>query len=57
MESYDEETASLGAEAQARLAGDAIAATGDLGAYGFFTSALSELAVAILDAASRPTSR
>jgi PmbA protein len=46
VQAYDEETASLGAEAQARLAGDAIAATGDLAAYGFFTSALSELAVA-----------
>jgi PmbA protein len=45
-EAYDEETALLGAEGQAELAGKAIAAVGELAAYGFFTSALSELAVA-----------
>jgi PmbA protein len=44
--SFDEETASLGAEDQAQLAGRAIAAAKPLAAYGYFTSALSELAVA-----------
>ena len=43
---YDEHTAGLGAEQQAELAGRAIEAAGPLAAYGFFTSALSELAVA-----------
>jgi PmbA protein len=43
---YDEETASLGPEAQASLAGRAIEAAAPLAAYGFFTSAVSELAVA-----------
>ena len=46
VEAYDEETASLSAEEQARLAGHAITAAGPLAAYGFFTSAVSELAVA-----------
>jgi PmbA protein len=46
VESYDEQTASLGAEGQARLAGEAIEATAPFAAYGFFTSAVSELAVA-----------
>ncbi len=46
VEAYDEETAALGAEGQARLAGEAIAAAGPLAAYGYFTSAESELAVA-----------
>jgi PmbA protein len=43
---YDEETAALGAEELAQLAGTAIEATAPLAAYGFFTSAVSELAVA-----------
>jgi predicted Zn-dependent protease len=43
---YDEETAALGAEGLAQLAGAAIGAAGEFGAYGFFTSAVSELAVA-----------
>jgi predicted Zn-dependent protease len=43
---YDEETAALGPDDQARLAAAAIAATGDTGAYGFFTSGVTELAVA-----------
>jgi predicted Zn-dependent protease len=42
----DEETADLGPEDQARLAAAAIAATGNTPAYGFFTSGLTELAVA-----------
>jgi PmbA protein len=42
----DDETASLGPEDQARIAATAIAATGDTGAYGFFTSGVTELAVA-----------
>jgi predicted Zn-dependent protease len=46
VEAYDEETASLGAEGQARLAGEAIVAAAPFAAYGFFTSAVSELAVA-----------
>jgi predicted Zn-dependent protease len=45
VEGYDEETAQLGPEEQARLAGAAIGA-GDVPVYGFFTSAVSELAVA-----------
>jgi PmbA protein len=43
---YDEETASFGAEEQAHLAGRAIEAAAPFAAYGFFTSAVSELAVA-----------
>ena len=43
---YDEETASLGAEDQARLAGSAIEAAPDFGLYGYFTSGVTELAVA-----------
>jgi predicted Zn-dependent protease len=43
---YDETTAALRAEDLAQLAGEAIDATGDLAAYGFFTGAVSELAVA-----------
>ena len=46
VSAYDEETAALGAEEQAQLAGRAIEAAAPLAAYGFFTSALSELAVA-----------
>jgi predicted Zn-dependent protease len=43
---YDEETASLGAEDQARLAAAAIEAAGDFGLYGYFTSGVTELALA-----------
>jgi PmbA protein len=46
VDGYDEATASLAAEDLAQLAGEAIDATGELAAYGFFTSAVSELAVA-----------
>jgi PmbA protein len=46
VEAYDEETASLSPEDQARLAGEAIQAAAPFAAYGFFTSAVSELAVA-----------
>lgn len=45
-EGWDEQTAQLGPDEQARLAASAIAATAELGAYGFFTSAETELAVA-----------
>jgi len=43
---YDEETAALGAGDQARLAAAAIAASGDFDLYGYFTSGVSELAIA-----------
>jgi PmbA protein len=43
---YDEETASLGAEDQARLAAAAIAGAPDFGLYGYFTSGVTEIAVA-----------
>lgn len=43
---YDEATAAMPAEEQARLARGAIAAAGELGVYGFFTSGVTELAVA-----------
>ena len=43
---YDEETAELGADDQARLAAAAIAASGDYGLYGYFTSGVVELAIA-----------
>ena len=43
---FDEETAALGPEGQARLAAAAIEAAGDLPVYGFFTSGTTELAVA-----------
>ena len=46
VEGDDEETAQLGPDDQARLAGVAIAGAGEIPAYGFFTSAVSELAVA-----------
>jgi predicted Zn-dependent protease len=46
VDGHDDETASLGAEAQARLAGEAIEAAAPFAAYGYFTSAESELAVA-----------
>ncbi len=46
LDGYDEETASLGAEDQARLAAAAIGAAGDFDLYGYFTSGVSELAIA-----------
>jgi PmbA protein len=46
VEGYDDQTAALGPDEQARLAAEAIAATGDTPAYGFFTSGVTELAVA-----------
>ncbi len=45
VEGYDEETASLGAEDQARLAAAAIDSS-ELDLYGFFTSGTTELALA-----------
>jgi PmbA protein len=42
---YDDQTAALDADAQARLAARAIDAAGDFPAYGFFTSGVTELAV------------
>jgi len=46
VEGDDEETARLGPDDQARLAAAAIEAAGPLPAFGFFTSAVTELAVA-----------
>jgi PmbA protein len=46
LDGFDEATASLAAEGQASLAGEAIAAAAPFEAYGFFTSGRSELAVA-----------
>jgi PmbA protein len=46
VEAYDDATAAVGAQEQARLAGRAIDAAAPLAAYGYFTSAVSELAVA-----------
>ena len=46
LSGYDEETASLGAEDQARLAATAIEAAPDFGLYGYFTSGVTELALA-----------
>lgn len=46
VDGYDEATAALGPDDQARLAAAAIDAAGELPIYGFFTSAVSELAVA-----------
>ena len=43
---YDEATAALGPGEQARLAEAAIAASGDLDLYGYFTSGVCELAIA-----------
>ena len=43
---YDEATAALGPDDQARLAAEAIDAAGEIPVYGFFTSAASELAIA-----------
>ena len=45
VEGFDEETAALGPGDQARLAAAAIEAGGEVPVYGFFTSAVSELAV------------
>ena len=42
----DDETAHLGPDDQARLAASAIEAAGDFPVYGFFTSGLSDLAIA-----------
>ena len=46
VDGYDERTAALGPDDQARLAAAAIDAAGAMPVYGFFTSAVSELAVA-----------
>jgi PmbA protein len=46
VEGHDEETAKLGSDDQAKLAEAAIAASGDFGLYGYFTTGLSELAIA-----------
>jgi predicted Zn-dependent protease len=46
VEGYDEETASLGADDQARLAAAAIAGGDGIGMYGYFTSGVTETAIA-----------
>jgi predicted Zn-dependent protease len=46
VDGYDEATAALGPDDQARLAAAAIDAAGETPVYGFFTSAASELAIA-----------
>jgi PmbA protein len=46
VDGYDDATAALGPDEQARLAAASISAGGDTPVYGFFTSADSELAVA-----------
>jgi len=46
VDGYDEATAALGPDDQARLAATAIDAAGEIPVYGFFTSAESELAIA-----------
>jgi PmbA protein len=46
VDGYDDATAALGPEDQARLAAAAIDVAGDTPVYGFFTSARSELAIA-----------
>jgi PmbA protein len=46
VDGYDDATAALGPDEQARLAAASISAGGDTPVYGFFTSANSELAVA-----------
>lgn len=46
VDGYDDATAALGPDDQARLAAAAIEAAGDTPVYGFFTSAASELAIA-----------
>jgi PmbA protein len=58
IEGYDEETAALGADEQARLAADAIAAQTDFDIYGYVSSGSTELAIASttgLRAAQRTT--
>jgi PmbA protein len=45
VEGYDQETASLGADDQARLAAAAIGAADGFGMYGYFTSGVTELAI------------
>jgi PmbA protein len=46
VEGYDDETASLGADDQARLAAAAIGAGNGFGMYGYFTSSVTDLAIA-----------
>jgi PmbA protein len=46
VEGYDEETAGLGADGQARLAAAAIDAADGFGLYGYFTSGVTEVAIA-----------
>src|SRR5256885_10549602 len=46
VDGYDEATASLGADDQARHAADAIGAAGEFELYGYFTSAGGEAAIA-----------
>ncbi len=46
VDAFDDETASLGPEDQARLAGVAIEAAGDFELYGYFTSGVTEIALA-----------
>ena len=46
VEGYDEETAVLGADDQAKLAAAAIAASDGFGLYGYFTSGVTEVAIA-----------
>lgn len=58
IEGFDEETAALGADDQARFATTAIRAAGGFGLYGYFTSGVCELAIASttgLRAAQRTT--
>ena len=46
VEGYDDATAALGPDDQARLAAAAIEAAGEMPIYGFFTSGVAELAIA-----------
>ena len=46
VEGYDEATAALSPEGQAEAAAAAIAAAPDLGLYGYYTSGVTEIAVA-----------
>jgi len=46
VEGYDEQTAALGADDQARLAEAAIGASDGFGLYGYFTSGVVELSIA-----------
>jgi predicted Zn-dependent protease len=58
VEGYDDATAALDSADQAKLAGAAIAASGDFGLYGYFTAGVSEVAIALttgLRAARRST--